>query len=307
MKFNPKEIKTIVTHKHCPDGLASAMLLKDALPHAEVTFVSHDELAALPAVPGMIFCDIAPLAERTDEFLNVGAYVLDHHKSAKVIVAAFGDRGVFADERDDPGVSGAVLAYREVWQEMNPSGSFPVEEFAVLAGIRDTWQTQHPRWDEACSLSAALMFFGANYLVGKHVSLTPLQISVGKMLIEKRKERAVEIVKSSMLIRGKIGIFNDAPDSNGVRLISDVGEEARQIPVICGFFLEKSKTNTPNSMSITFSLRSHGGIDVSLIASMNGGGGHTAAAGFRVDPAHTSVLLHLNTALGIAGRGDLLE
>lgn len=110
-------VKTIVTHDNCADGLASAMILRDVLPKAQLLFLQYNspDHLNLEATEGMLFCDFSPPAGRVEEFTKAGAVVLDHHKGAKDIVAAFGEFGVFADEKDDPGVSGAVLAFREVW------------------------------------------------------------------------------------------------------------------------------------------------------------------------------------------------
>ncbi len=110
-------VRRVIVHANCADGMASAMILHDALPDAEVVFLQHGtaEFLSLPATTGMLFCDISPPADRVAEFVGVGAIVLDHHKTVRDVVEAFGDCGVFADETKEPGVSGALLAYREVW------------------------------------------------------------------------------------------------------------------------------------------------------------------------------------------------
>lgn len=163
-----RSIKTLACHADCPDGLASAMILRQALPSAEVIFVQYNsiEMANLKAEPGILFCDFCPPQDRYREFLEAGAIVLDHHKSTKHIVLEFGENGVYADEKTEPGVSGAVLAFREVWTRMKQPLGFTgflgleeMERFAQLAGIRDTWQKQSPDWEEACAQAAALMFY----------------------------------------------------------------------------------------------------------------------------------------------------
>lgn len=87
----------------------------------------------------MLFCDIAPPAERAHEFLPRVPVVLDHHKGAEHLVKTF-THHVFADEKLEPGVSGAVLAYREVWKPLKPLGFTTAADFARLAGVCDTWQ-----------------------------------------------------------------------------------------------------------------------------------------------------------------------
>jgi hypothetical protein len=200
--------QVIVCHKNtevaCPDGVASAILLRDALPDAKVMFFSHDELRfALPR-PGVLFCDICPGEEEAVEWAKHGAVVLDHHRSAEKVVRAFerSGHGVFADEREEPGVSGAVLAYREVWMPtVHPDGPpssrrhMVVERFARLAGVRDTWQREDPEWRDACAQAEALQFwpweewpadaFHDDTMSGKLAGM----LNLGYILLEKREQR----------------------------------------------------------------------------------------------------------------------
>jgi hypothetical protein len=66
------KVWTVVTHENCPDGIASAIICKEALPEADVVFVQHgtEALANLPARGGLLFVDIAPPRARVDEFLG---------------------------------------------------------------------------------------------------------------------------------------------------------------------------------------------------------------------------------------------
>ena len=117
-----KGVNKICVHDNCPDGTASAIILKEALDLGpeQIVFVQHDalEYKEMKAEPGLLFCDCAPPPDRVQEFVDVGTIVLDHHKYSRGIVAAFGERGVFADKEKEPTVSGAGLAYREVWLPM---------------------------------------------------------------------------------------------------------------------------------------------------------------------------------------------
>lgn len=110
-------VTTIVTHANCMDGLASAMILLDVLPSAKIVFCQYNtpDYLNLPATPNMLFCDITPPRDRAAEFVTAGSIVLDHHKTAKDIVLMFGANGVFGDEIANPGISGAMLAYQQVW------------------------------------------------------------------------------------------------------------------------------------------------------------------------------------------------
>ena len=149
----------IIVHAHCPDGMASAMILTAALPEAKIEFVQYNspEHIEMTAEADMLFCDITPHRSRVDDFVRAESIVLDHHRGAKDIVDAFGERGVFADEEKEPGVSGAVLAFREVYDcALDMDGpnapSFDVSDFATLAGIRDTWQRESHVFEVAISV-----------------------------------------------------------------------------------------------------------------------------------------------------------
>lgn len=272
-------VNKIVSHADCPDGIASALLLRDALPNASVVFVEHStpEFEGLVAEPGMLFCDIVPPKARTEAFVAAGTVVLDHHRAVRDVVAAFGERGVFADEASEPGVSGALLAYREVWVPLNDGrDDATLERFATLAGVRDTWQTQSADWDEACAQASSLMFYGFDALT--RPSLDPAQLAVGRRLMEQRQQTAEQTAKGKWFrMRDDVVIYNDRD-----RLLSDVAhlifEAHPPVTLVCGFFY---KVLSDGQLVLVFAMRSRkDGRDVAAIAKRNGGGGHTSAAGF---------------------------
>ena len=59
------EVSRIVSHKNCPDGIASAMICHNALPFSGVEFVTYGEESYenLAALPGMLFVDGAKPAD----------------------------------------------------------------------------------------------------------------------------------------------------------------------------------------------------------------------------------------------------
>lgn len=270
-------VQTIVSHADCPDGIASALVLHDALPAAEICFLEHGtpEYAGFPARPGTLFCDIAPPRERVAEFVAAETLVLDHHRGARDVVDAFGARGVFADEGAEPGVSGALLAYRHVWAPLKGNDE-AVCRFATVTGVRDTWQKKHPDWNEACAQAAALLFFGYEGLSGPRLSGE--QLAVGRRLVSNREATAIETAEKKLHFLGPdLAVYNDRD-----RLLSDVAEAAlsrhRELQIVCGFHY---KTTSDGRMLLVAALRSRrGGIDVAALARRHGGGGHASAAGF---------------------------
>jgi len=275
-----RSVRTIVTHANCPDGIASAMILSHALPDAYVAFVQYGtpEHERMLAEPGMLFCDITPPRERAMEFAEAGAIVLDHHKGARDIVEVFGERGVYADEQADPGVSGAMLAFSEVYRPLFGLHE-QVADFATLAGIRDTWQTKHSRWKEACEQAEALKFFGFQGPLGR-AWLSEQEEYVGTLLFEKKLAAARSIAETGLYKLGNWRLFND-----GGGRTSDVAEVVRELePQVDGVVGFHYAVTSDGKMNLVFSMRSgRDGVDVAAIAKANGGGGHTRAAGFSVD------------------------
>lgn len=223
-----KRVVVVYTHGKCPDGLASAMILKDAFrmlgTSPRIEFLVHgtpEHQAATDTTEQALFCDIAPRAG-SGSFLDRSRWpiVLDHHKGAEELVRSFGELGVFADEKLEPGVSGAVLAFREVWslayEHAARRGRHPIDktypqvkDFADSVGARDTWQTKD----------------------------------------------VAEAIRKDM--DGDTTPF-----------------------VVAGFSYVVDKPG--GAPRLLYSLRGLNGFDVAAFAKVNGGGGHTAAAGFHV-------------------------
>lgn len=281
-----KAVRIIVTHANCPDGIASAMILKDALPDAVVRFIQYGkEQESLPAEFGMLFCDMTPPASRVQEFVDAGAIVLDHHVGAKDIVAAFGELGVFADERAEPGVSGAVLAYRVAFSRLiSPYGS--VEYFATLAGVRDTWQTSHRDWARACAQATVLLALPWSYWERIHPSFRVLTFTqrwlesygpIGEALLARQAGAVAISVREAYRFTSNAGtrvavLFNVTATSDAAELLGDA------VDLVVGFNLAVEDGRP----LIRLSIRSHSKFDCLAFARYLGGGGHTKAAGATV-------------------------
>lgn len=298
-----RAVTKIVTHKNCPDGVASAMILKDVLPDATIEFQHYDDEAHSnhEPEPGVLFCDFSPSKTGDlDGWVKAGAIVLDHHKSQREVVERFGELGVFADEHEEPGVCGATLAYREVWAPLmqHPSSSRPingptVEEFATLSGIRDTWQKNDPRWREACEQAEAVRFWPEEELVGLPVGSWPEKLALGSVLFNKRLRGAQKAIDNGWRFITPSGrrviVFE------GLRQTSDAAEIlGSEVDFVVGFgFVCES-----NKPKMIYSTRSHTDFDCSAFATAHGGGGHLRAAGFSIsdyDPmtaANPYALIH---------------
>lgn len=270
----------LITHANCPDGIASAMIIAAALPGIEVVFCDYNTEQHRSLIPGAgdLFCDFTPHRTTVDAFVSAGAVVLDHHAGQRDIVERFGERGVYADE---PGVSGASLAWSDAWSPLWGNASYSqLHEFAMLAGIRDTWQRSHPRWDDACAQAAALVFYGPEWLIGGAPWLTAEQLRVGAITHERRLAAARSAASRSFPF-GNAVLLNDTE-----RLVSDVADYLRRVSSAYGILAAFNyDVNAAGDVVIRFSVRSiDPRIDVLPIALANGGGGHARAAGFSVRP-----------------------
>lgn len=279
-----KAVKHIITHATCPDGVASAMILRDVLPNATVTFQRYDSQEQINAVveENVLFCDFSPHQGRVQAYKEAGAIVLDHHKSQAEIVKSFGELGVFADEAAEPGVCGATLAFREVWQPlMAERGSEQmdttpeVRALAELAGIRDTWQTKSPLWTQACAQAEALTFWPVEALLSQPSYKWPEYLTIGPVLFEKKIRTATQCLKNGFTFttaKGRRVVMFD-----NLRASSDAAEIAGEAHDFVVGFGYTSENGAP---SLVYSTRSHTGFNCSAFAQAHGGGGHTAAAGF---------------------------
>lgn len=293
-----KNVTKVVVHANCPDGTASAIILKDALglsPEQIIfTELSSPEHENLPAEPGMLFCDCTPPHLRVQEFVDAGSLVLDHHKHSRDIVAAFGENGVFADKETQPEVSGARLAFLEVWipifNSWKTNGSTsPVKEFfdrfSLLAGVRDNWQQENPLWEAARECAAVLFFFPTDHWYKKYITDIVDRweidyIPLGKILVQKDDERAAGIAEKRWTYRTSSGSVIAIVNSRFISDVADLLED--QCDVLIGFAYTK---NEPGCYpGLLLSVRSYGNsFDCGKFCKHYGGGGHLNAAGCKFE------------------------
>lgn len=294
-----QRVKRIVTHESCADGIASALILHSALPDAEIVFVQYNDPAHrdLVAEPGLLFCDMTPPPERAAEFVEAGAIVLDHHVQMKGIVEQFGVRGIYADA---PGVSGALLAFTEVWEPLVPRGDPRWYDtnihwmLAKLAGIRDTWQKDAPMivglngvlgfdssWTAACAQGEALVFWPWE----KWRDAEPRvewgsMLEIGTVLLERKAQSVARAVERAHCFTTANGVR--VVCFEGTHLSSDAAEavgDTADLVIGWNYFVDSG-----TGQRIVLSCRTRGdAIDVGAFAKSHpGGGGHTRAAGFQL-------------------------
>lgn len=296
------KITTIVTHKNCPDGKASAIVLKKAFPEANFVFLSPSskEHLELQPAPGMLFCDFCPHPTTYQQFIDAGAYVLDHHKHAKDIIAAFGDKGVFADEEKEPGVSGAVLAFREIYCPKFGYDNTDLYRFVTLVGIRDCYVKNSPLFEEACKQSAMLNFYSEEYILSHEI--TEADYILGDYIYANGLKKAKETADKKLIIKDRIAIMAGTDTTDTAGFVFD----QHDVDMLAGLrvIIEAGEAK------VTVSMRARGKVDVGAIAKVNGGGGHTNAAGFSFPltghPMH-DMLIRIRHGKEIAALTDALK
>lgn len=297
-----KNVKRLVTHANCPDGIASALIVKDALPDVEVLFVKHGteqhRNLDLETHTGVLFCDFTPHGNIQD-WIDVEAIVLDHHPTQRDVTMRFVEAGLGAYGENDRGECGAWLAYEKVWFPIKEGGELfsgqrhAVREFAELAGVRDTWKKDDPRWQAACAQAEELMFWGQETDLGNFIMTTGMTYPIGKRLFDKKLDSARTAISESHTFTTPKGtrvlMFQGVyPTSDAAELLDKDRDETNphqgQIDdvyrpdIVAGFHYRVDA----GKLQLTFSTRSHTGYDVGAFCKAYGGGGHTAAAGFTV-------------------------
>lgn len=289
-------VKHIITHANCPDGIASAMILHNAFPEATVELIQYqsEEHRNLEPTPGTLFCDITPAAHDAvhplSEFIDAGVTVLDHHATQREAVEAFGDRGWFEFHS-----CGAQLArdFASLWHRSLPLAS---RGFSELVAVRDLWMTNSPLWDEACAVSAALLFYGFEELSDSPY-LPDWALLTGKIIRDRNQSIAEEIAveRRYHILNGSHGTWAvlPAPPHGNVSDTANAVLRNQSIAVAC-VYQDRMGSEGPFR---TYSLRSReGGVDVGTICRAHGGGGHKCAAGFHL-PIKASAVADLTGAI----------
>lgn len=318
-----RNVKRLITHANCPDGIASALIIKDALPDVEVLFMAHgtEEHKRLEPQPGMLFCDFAPHIPTIPQdmldgtvkhmldghalakWIEAGVLILDHHPTQRDITDNFVRNGLGVYGENDKNECGAWLAYEHVWKRIrlghgpfNPPDRVEdnVERFAELAAVRDTWKKDDPRWQAACEQAEELMFWGFDrFNFASEMSLPEGSIHVGNILFEKKIEQAKKAISEAhfFVTRPKstlVFLFQGVTPTSDAAELLEKSEELRSLKLPGNHGQPDIVAGfhykvDGNKLLLQFSTRSHTGYDVGAFCKSRGGGGHKAAAGFTVE------------------------
>jgi len=299
-----KQVKHVYYHANCGDGIASAVIVHQALPGVSFRALDYNDkdFATLEPKPNSLFVDISP-RDNADAWKAFDPIVLDHHSSNKENVESF-PYGIYGDNSL---YSGAMLAYEYVYMPAITPVSFVKEipkrdgstimgvelaaldtyherlrythRFAELTWIVDTWQQQHPDIKEALHHYSGINALGLSKIISMLQYKTIADIApsiklIGEVMTDRadaEAQRRLENVHISQCNVFKIAIFNqDIINGALVKLLLERG-----IDVIVKWSV------VGNLVSLSF--RTNGRISAIDLAKRFGGGGHERAAGGRLD------------------------
>jgi hypothetical protein len=270
------------------------MILLDALPEATVEFVQYGtkQHKELEATPNTIFCDFSPPRDRIDEFLAP--------------VERFVEAGLGKFVPETPGVSGASLAYADVWMPLHVSepGSslspFFAARLAVLAATYDTWQTDSQDWSAACDVAECLRFWPWAYIEDKVKKKTLTWgdlFEVGPHLSKLSDSDSATLAKNAFRFTSKRGRRVAIIPTTGAKLNKVAHHDQGNADLVIGF----KYSVEPDSVTQICSCRTKADFDCHAFALAMGGGGHTKAAGFSipVDVTHKDPITVIRRMLGL--------
>ena len=259
----------IIYHKDCTDGFSAAWVAWKKFGARAQYYAVYPRLLPAPAFHNadIYFLDTSIEAYEIQQLVRDGnrVMIIDHHASSKENVLAAPEH-IF-----DTTHSGAVLAWRFFFPHM------AVPRFLLHVEDVDLWKFRMPHTREIISYAHTLSYdFRIWTALIKEVSDTQKRTGiVQKGAAVTAYERA--LVRRA-LARADVVQFagHKSLVVNASVLTSQVGHAMTlALPPIGIIWKREGDINI-------VSLRSDGTVDVSLLAQKYGGGGHPAAAGFRI-------------------------
>lgn len=265
-----KMIKNIfLYHNNCDDGFGAAWAAwKKFGKRGKYIGVNHgDPYPEDLEGKNVYLLDFSYPPEITKELLKKTAHlaIIDHHKTAKDSVK------LIKDSLYKMNHSGAVLS----WIYFHPKKKVP--NFLQYIEDADLWNWKLAHGNE---LMASLETVDFDFKVWDKLAADwntnhiKRYIEKGKTIVKYQKELIKHAVAESLKVEF-CGYKTYAVNFNGA-LVSQIGHALyEKFPPIAIVWSAKGD-------KIVISLRSNGKVDVSKLAAKFGGGGHKAAAGFRI-------------------------
>jgi len=273
---------TVLYHANCVDGFGAAWAASRSLGRHETTFIPVSYGRPVPAIDGtgpVYILDFSYPREQLTALARVHerVKVIDHHQTAEQDLATdWPGKPENIQLTFDGSQSGAVLAWKYFHGGLNK-----IPEILLYIQDRDLW-----KWDmkhsnpvnEALQSLELREFNHYDILYGHWREELPRLINDGAIALKIKAAKVESAVKARhWLDVGGVKV----PAVNGCVYPSETADA-----------LLKAEPGKPFGVvwwingdgSTQYSLRSRDGFDVSAVAKEFGGGGHRAAAGFKIAP-----------------------
>jgi oligoribonuclease NrnB/cAMP/cGMP phosphodiesterase (DHH superfamily) len=275
----------ILYHKDCLDGLGAAYAAhryyRPLTDKIKLIPVQYGE--PLPKIDNNGYVVIVDFSYSREVLIELAqrshqVIVIDHHKTARKQLEDLEECLAQRYSHDhvikfDMNKSGAVLT----WEHFFPGDEVP--ELLLYIQDRDLWQWKLPNSRE---ISAALNTVPKDIsriqaLIENWSFHKNKLIENGGLLLENQKQIVESLAKRAEIT--KLWGYDYVPILNSCTFQSELGEQMLKDHPLAKF---AAVYFHPTMKERVFSLRSRGDFDVSEIARRYGGGGHAAAAGFKV-------------------------
>lgn len=295
-----------IYHAQCADGFGAAWAVRHALGDGNVDFHPGVYGNPPPDVAGrhVILVDFSYKRPVLDEMVKSACsiLILDHHKTAAADLADLIEAPLFFSYRDmirrptsfgvfghfDMERSGAGLA----WDYFHPGQPRPalidhLEDRDLWRFEKEPWKTLRPN---TRTIQATVFSHPYDFAVRDQLMTADLDaMALEGHAIERKHFKDIDELLGVVTRKFKI----KAPNPDGAGGVTDLPIELANLPyTLTSDAGHKLATRSPHGIGgcywdtpegRVFSLRAtETGLDVSAIAKIYGGGGHRAAAGFRV-------------------------
>lgn len=268
--MEPTEVTHILYHADCADGFGAAYAAWKVLgDRAEYTPVQHGD--PVPEIPSDARLAIVDFSYPRGTILELQARVhdlviLDHHITAQ-------------DELDglpfatfDMHKSGARMA----WEYWHPGKELP--DLLAYVEDKDLWLW---KLDQSQEVTIALHSYPHDFAIWDSLKVEHLKLEGVALL--RLQEKLVDAAVNRARIETLFGY--DVPVVNAAIFCSEIANKLCKLHPECPF---AAAYHDDKSGERSWSLRSVGEFDVSVLARQAGGGGHKNASGFHGNPPEIS-------------------
>ena len=275
----------LLTHKNCPDGSTSALLMKKISPGIKVIFCTHQNinymfkkiLQQIEKSGEIWLSDICPQEDVIKQSLSalkqkdIMLNIYDHHKSQEWLLKLGIEDGKYLSISYDVTKSASKILYDHHAKDFDKLTEY--NELVTIINDRDLWLNQHPL---ASKLAQLHRIYGDDSFVnrfGKDASCEFTEREEILLTYQKQKDkRSLEALLKRMA-------FKEDPDGFKYGVIYGEGSSSDVLnEALRRFNLEYALLINLNTLKV--SVRGRGKFDCAKYASQYGGGGHVCASGF---------------------------